>query len=242
MQRMRFMAFAMIVAAQFALWIGDVRAADDSAKKDDAAAKRFAGGDEHKAYFLIGADGEKPKSEGGYKLLLVLPGGAGSAGLRARRTPSGDSPFDRGTSGPRRPRPRPLATPRPAPRPGRRRAVHRRPARPAGCGAIRHGVRRRPPRRRGNPSIRRADPDDLAFRHPHRHRRHRLVRGHARGMGPARGRGPARLRHGRSWWCRADPAGPRRCASLISVAALDRPVGEGVRRLAEPQPDHVHPP
>ena len=42
-----------------------------------------AKGDEQKRYFLIGADEKAKAPKGGYKLLLVMPGGDGSADFNA---------------------------------------------------------------------------------------------------------------------------------------------------------------
>lgn len=45
--------------------------------------ERHAGDDEHKTYLLIGREAEAEAPKGGYKLLLILPGGDGGRGFEA---------------------------------------------------------------------------------------------------------------------------------------------------------------
>lgn len=56
-----------------------VAAQEQQGNAEIAAEKRFAGDDEHKTYFLIGPKTAAKAPAGGYRLLLVLPGGDGSA-------------------------------------------------------------------------------------------------------------------------------------------------------------------
>ncbi len=58
-------------------FLGVVFAQDDVA--DISSEKLFAAGDRNKTYFLIGASNEKPVPEDGFGLVIVMPGGDGSA-------------------------------------------------------------------------------------------------------------------------------------------------------------------
>jgi predicted esterase len=58
-------------------FFGVVLAQDDVA--DISSEKLFAAGDRNKTYFIIGASNEKPVPEEGFGLVIIMPGGDGSA-------------------------------------------------------------------------------------------------------------------------------------------------------------------
>lgn len=66
------------VLALLATLGGPATAQEQDEPAEIAAETRIAGGDEHKTYFLIGPKTEKAPAKG-YRLLLVMPGGDGSA-------------------------------------------------------------------------------------------------------------------------------------------------------------------
>ena len=70
----------LVLVCWFALWSTSSIAQDDVAGV--FSQERTVRGDQQKRYFLIGAGGDQKAPEGGWGLVVVLPGGDGSAGFQ----------------------------------------------------------------------------------------------------------------------------------------------------------------